>query len=288
MKDADAQQAIHHAVRNGDIGLTSLLLSKGAKLDDETDYGWSPIHLASAYGHVPLVAEFITRGISIEQKLGSPDFRPGKKTNEAARKGYWAEIRWPHPGARPLHLALEFGQDEVANMLLASGAKTDEADSKYWRPLHYAAFNCRIHMVEMLLGRGASPHATTDDGNTALGLGFREHGLFASYEDKEQIHELLHSAMNAHRKSKFKQLTRAMSAGGNKSRDAGERNRAWHTAELAAALYQDDLTEEGVGDEDEAQLAPSMSTQEKGDDNWENDGSTKAQASSSRANGDRR
>lgn len=104
MKDADHQQPIHHAVRNGDISMTSALLVRGAKLDDQTGYGFSPMLLAAAYGHLPLVAEFITRGVSIEEKLGSPSFKPQKRTNEAARKGYWAEIRWPHPGARPLHL----------------------------------------------------------------------------------------------------------------------------------------------------------------------------------------
>lgn len=104
MKDADGQQPIHHAVRNGDLVLSTTLLNRGAKTDDETEYGYTPMLLAAAYGHVPLVAEFLTRGVSTEVKLASPDFKPTKKTNEAARKGYWAEIRWPHSGARPLHL----------------------------------------------------------------------------------------------------------------------------------------------------------------------------------------
>ena len=104
MKDADDQQAIHHAVRNGDLGLTTTLLNRGAKADDPTEYGYTPMLLAAAYGHLPLVAELITRGVSIEERLASPNFKPNKRTNEAARKGYWAEIRWPHPGARPLHL----------------------------------------------------------------------------------------------------------------------------------------------------------------------------------------
>ena len=65
--------------------------------------------LACAYGHLNLVAEFVTRGVNLEERLDYPNFRPSKKTNEAAQKGYWAEIRWPHSGARALHLALEFG-----------------------------------------------------------------------------------------------------------------------------------------------------------------------------------
>ncbi|KAK3717246.1 hypothetical protein LTR37_005955 [Vermiconidia calcicola] len=236
MKDADSQQAIHHAVRNGDVHLTSLLLSKGARLDDQNKYGWTPSLIAAAYGHLPLVAMFITRGVAIEDKLGTPDFKPSKRTSQAARKGYWAEIRWPHSGARALHLALEFGHDEVASMLIASGARIDEPDSRSWRPIHYASFHGRLRMVHELLSRGASPHSTTEDGNTPMALGFRGPGLLVNREEKEQICELLHVAMHSHKKSKMKQLTGFMSRGSNKSRDAGARNKAWHTAELAA-LY---------------------------------------------------
>ena len=111
MKDADAQQPIHHAVRSGNTSLTTTLLSRdGARLEDQTKYGWSPFLIACAYGHLSIVAEFITRGVNIEEKLAWPSFHPGKRTNEAARKGYWAEIRWPHAGARGIHLALEYVQ----------------------------------------------------------------------------------------------------------------------------------------------------------------------------------
>ena len=270
IKDADDQQAIHHATRNGDIQLTALLLNRGAKLEARTKYGWTSIHLAAAYGHLPLVAEFVTRGVNIEEKLEQPSFKAAKKTNEAARKGYWCEIRWPHAGARPLHLALEFGHDEVANILLASGAKAEELDFQDWRPLHYASWNCRLQMVELLLGRGASPHATTADGNTPLSLGFREPGLLATWEDKERVCGILHAAMNAHKKSKFKQLTGFMSTGSNKSRDAGERNKVWHTAELAAALYQNGQLEEAESESD-LQLTPSTNSQYKNEGNEQDD-----------------
>ena len=68
-KDNDNHQAIHHATRTGDVQLTTLLLNKGAKLDATTTYGWKPMHIAAAYGHLPLVAEFITRGVGTEEKL---------------------------------------------------------------------------------------------------------------------------------------------------------------------------------------------------------------------------
>ena len=128
-------------------------------------------------------------------------------------------------------------------MLIAAGAKIDEGDAEGWKPLHYAAFNARAHMVEVLLNRGASPHTTTAMGNTPLSLGFREAGLNVAYEEKLQVYELLQAAMNAHKKSKLKQFSDAMTAPLNKSREVGERNKVWHTAQLADALYQNSVPE---------------------------------------------
>lgn len=237
MADTDGMMAIHHAARNGDATLTTALLNKGAITDEPDRFGWTPMLLVCAYGHLPLVVEFVTRGVDLEEKLSSTSFSRREKTNEAARKGYWAEIRWPHPQARPLHLALEFGQDDVANTLIAAGAKIEASDSEGWRALHYAAFNGRYRMVELLLSRGASPQATTASGNTAYSLGFRDAGVTASYEDKMQIHDLLHAAMNVHKKSKFKQLSGAMRTSAEKSYEIIRRNKAWYTAHLAETLY---------------------------------------------------
>ena len=281
MRDADDQQAIHHAVRNGDVQLTGALLIGGAKLDAHNKYGWSPLHIAAAYGHLSLIAEFVTRGVNLEEVLGHPSFDPGKKTNEAARKGYWCEIRWPHAAARPLHLALEFGHDDVAQTLIASGAKYEEMDSRGWKPLHYAAWNCRPQMVELLIGRGASPHVTTNEGNTPYSLGFREPGLTASYEDKERICGILYAAMNARKKSKMQVLTKIMSGSSNKTKDVRERNKAWHTAELAAALYQSGQLGESESESD-LRHTPSISSQYNGDGYDHDDETTSAQPSSSR------
>lgn len=270
MKDKDNHQVIHHAVRAGDTKLTTLLLNKGAKLDAETNYGWTPMLIAAAYGHLPLVAEFITRGVSVEDKLQEPSNKPGKKTNEAARKGYWCEIRWPHPGARAIHLALEFGNDEVVRTLIASGARIDTGDCKDWKPLHYAAWNCRPQMVELLLARGASPHVVTAEGNNPLSLGFREHGLVATMEDKQSIFEILQAAMHARRKSTLTKISQFKGIGPRKTRDVSERNKAWHTAELAAALYLAGQLEDDESDS-LSQLAPSTHSRNQRESRYDED-----------------
>ncbi|KAK5134131.1 hypothetical protein LTR08_006906 [Meristemomyces frigidus] len=248
MKDADNQEPIHHAVRHGDTKLTARLIDEGAKLGGINKYGWKPIHLAAAYGHVSLLAECMTRGISIEERTTTPSFKPEKRTNAAARRGYWAEIRWPHSGARPLHLALEFSHDDVARMLISGGAKIDERDSRGWHPLHYAAFSCRPDMVELLLQKGAIPDEQTVDGHTARTLGFREYGLAADLSQRLLIVETLEAAMAGRKKSRFSALTgKACSTG--QSKTATQRNLAWHTAQLAEALYQSNKADEEDDDD---------------------------------------
>jgi ankyrin repeat protein len=237
--DSSNQTALDLATRIGNLPIVTALLSHGAKLNSKNSYGWNSPLLAAAYGHVPLMATFITHGIDLEDRLSSPSFKPARKTNEAAQRGYWAEIRWPHEDARVLHLAIEFGHVEMAKLLLAAGAKADNApDSQRWQPLHYAAFNCVPEIVELLLDKGASPHATTQDGNTPLGLGFREHGLMASEDAKARVQFLLQQASAKRQKSGLAQVLQ-FRLGSAKTRSVEERNRIYHTAEMAEALYRD-------------------------------------------------
>lgn len=256
--DADNQEPIHIATRIGDFNTVTSLLSRGARLKSQNSYGWKPLHLAAAYGHAALIAEFITHGVDPEDRLASPSFKPSKKTNEAARRGYWAEIRWPHEEARALHLAIEFGHLEIVKLLLASGAKYESPDAQRWQPLHYAAFNCSPELVSLLLDRGASPHATTQDGNTPLTLGFREHGLAASDDAKKaQVQRLLQAASEKRSKS-YVSHVRQFRLGGASMRSARERNLIYHTAEMAEALYRD----RGPGSEQEQEHEQEQSDRE--------------------------
>nr|OQO16540.1 hypothetical protein B0A51_14504 [Rachicladosporium sp. CCFEE 5018] len=245
--DADDQEPLHHATRNGDVRLVTELLAHEAKLKSQNAFGWRPIHLAAAYGHIEMLTLFVTHGIDLHAQLGKPSFKPARKTNESARKGYWAEIRWPHEGATALDLAIEFGQVEAAKLLLAAGARIEDADSQRWRPLHYAAFHVQPELVELMLAKGASPSATTADGNTPHALGYREHGLTASQEDKDHIHYTLQAAASTSKKSAWKSMTEYR-LGSATGRSARERNQAWHTAEMADTLYRDKDVDDGEED----------------------------------------
>jgi ankyrin repeat protein len=87
--------------------------------------------------------------------------RAGADANEAQGDGMTA-----------LHWAAEFGDAELAEMLLYAGAKT-EASSRIggYRPLHIAARNGHVDVIAALLRGGASVDATTTvSGATPLHL----------------------------------------------------------------------------------------------------------------------
>jgi ankyrin repeat protein len=64
-----------------------------------------------------------------------------------------------HPKLRPLHLVLLVGRLDIAELLLAAGAKIDGTDADECTPLHYACHSFRrpidAEEVEFLLARGA-------------------------------------------------------------------------------------------------------------------------------------
>jgi ankyrin repeat protein len=128
-------QAIDFAIwggrrRRGDINLALLLLARGATLD---------LTVASALGDVERVRHIL--------------------------KAEPARIREARPsGRRPLSAAIQFGHDDIARLLLDSGADPSwkEPGAPKGMALHAAANRGNRAMVELLLDRGADPNGTVE------------------------------------------------------------------------------------------------------------------------------
>ena len=58
----------------------------------------------------------------------------------------------------------------MARLLLDAGADPDARQASGWTPLHSAAHNGDLELVELLLARGADPAAANDDGTTVLSM----------------------------------------------------------------------------------------------------------------------
>ena len=200
-EDQRGQQPVHHTVRAGLVEIFNLLMSNGAKINVENSFGWQPLHIATAYGHLALVERLLQEGANIEEKLGSSSIKKDQ-THKIVEEGYRAEARWPYLGSRPLHLACEYGHDQIATYLISKGAKLEATCSEGWQPLHHATYFGSSALVEILLAGGVNPHATTNEGKTVQTLEFCTSGALISKEEKDRIRNLLREAMDKVRKQK--------------------------------------------------------------------------------------
>ena len=203
-EDERGQRPAHHVVRAGSLEIFNLLMSNGGKVNVENLFGWQPLHIATAYGHLAIVERLLQQGANVEEKLGSSSIKKDQ-THKIIEEGYWAEARWPYPGSRALHLACEYGHEQIANLLISRGAKLEASCGEGWQPLHHAAYFGSSTLVETLLQGGVNPHAITNEGKTASALGFCTALAPIPEEETERIRNLLKHAMNKVKKQqKFK------------------------------------------------------------------------------------
>jgi ankyrin repeat protein len=106
--------------------------------------GWTPLHLAAFFGHVPVATLLLARGANINA--------------------------WSTNAVRntPLHAAVAGGRVESALALIEAGAEVNAADGGGHTPLHIAAEAGYVPIVEALLRRKADPHAVDAEDRTPL------------------------------------------------------------------------------------------------------------------------
>jgi ankyrin repeat protein len=139
---------------------------------------------ATAIGQIARVAELLEQTPALAQEFspdgfpvlsyaaffGQPDalgllLQAGADPNEQARNSMLI---------RPLHAATAQSDQQVAltitERLLAAGADASVKQQGGWTPLHAAAANGNLELIQLLLRHGAEPCAKNDDGKTAFDL----------------------------------------------------------------------------------------------------------------------
>jgi ankyrin repeat protein len=123
-----------------------LVADAPGRINDYTDDGWTPLHLAAFFGHPRVVELLLAHGADV--------VAVSKNAN----------------GNTPLHAALAANQKLVAGLLLGHGADVNAADAGGWRPLHLAAANSNLDAMKTLVAQGADPLATNKEGLTAMAV----------------------------------------------------------------------------------------------------------------------
>lgn len=144
--------SMHEGAAIGDLSTIRVLGRWPDTLRDYSPDGWTPLHLAAAFGGADAVRALIDLGAD-----------PNQRSRNALDN-------------TPLHACVAISHSpEIVRMLLDAGADIDAAQHGGFTALHSAAFNGSTEVVRLLLERGANRELQTDDAQTAADLA-REKG----------------------------------------------------------------------------------------------------------------
>ena len=130
----------------GNLDCVRMLVEQGADKDEGDSNGYTPLYIATRYGHLQMV--LVEQGASLD------------KTNEDRET--------------PLSEAAYIGQLEVVRFLLEQGADRDKASNGGWTPLHWAAMMGHLKITMLLMSYGADLNARTNYGKLPIDLARNE------------------------------------------------------------------------------------------------------------------
>jgi len=136
---------IFEAAATGHLGALQSALDASADLAVAwSSDGWTPLHLAAAFGTPEAVKLLLDGGAQVDAVAKNPQAN------------------------QPLHAALALGRNaETIRLLLAAGADPNARQTAGYTALFSAAAANRRDLAEILIGHGANPALQNDFGQTA-------------------------------------------------------------------------------------------------------------------------
>ncbi|NXC27195.1 ZDH13 Palmitoyltransferase, partial [Campylorhamphus procurvoides] len=153
---------LHWAIRQGHLPMVMLLLKCGADPSLIDGEGFSSIHLAVLFQHMPIIAYLISKG----QNIDTADFNGQTPLMLTAQKAL---------GPEPTSFLLKFNPSLNA----VDNVQKNTA-------LHWAITSGNISAVDLLLEAGASLDVKNVKGETPLDLAYQSQNHFMVYMIKEE------------------------------------------------------------------------------------------------------
>ena len=140
LKESSDQRELNngllYASQEGNLEEVKSLLDRGANVNAEGVYKWTPLHRAALNGHTEVARLLIDRGANVNAENGAKQ--------------------------PPLHKAALNGHREVAKLLIDRGARVDAEDVDKDTPLHWATSRGHIEVARLLILHGADPFRAFD------------------------------------------------------------------------------------------------------------------------------
>ncbi|KAF5892098.1 ankyrin repeat and SOCS box protein 18-like isoform X3, partial [Clarias magur] len=184
---AGGKAALHEACTNNNTECAELLLEHGADPNQLTEDGLAPLHMCTTPQSLRCAKALVRHGANVDiateeeedtplliaARHGLPNhaqlfLRYGARINHISSSGETAL------GAACLEAQQKLGEDQddqhlqVCRLLLRYGANVNQADNEQRTPLHKAARNVQISLVQLLLDYGADINAIDYNGCTPL------------------------------------------------------------------------------------------------------------------------
>jgi ankyrin repeat protein len=170
-RDADGVSAMLHARYRDNLAAVETLLTANPPID---------VFDAASLGRTGRLRDLLAADAELKSSFSADGFTP---LHLAAFFGQADTARvLIHAGAplgavsrndlevQPLNSAAAARRGEVARLLIEAGADVNATQRHGYTPLHAAAENGDIELIDLLLDRGARIDARTDDGRTAADI----------------------------------------------------------------------------------------------------------------------
>jgi ankyrin repeat protein len=166
------------ARQNGNVEFGKIFIKHGADVNVSDKYGDKPLNLSAWRGFKDFIDLLLDNGADFDTSRGSTlqtlrfaagcgSVRLFNKVSETGKDLFAKES----VNKGTMRNAIAGGSTEIVNLLLAKNIPVSHDANIYgWTPLHYAAANGHLAMVELLVEKGADINKRTPSGKSPYNL----------------------------------------------------------------------------------------------------------------------